>query len=117
MVNTLSQQDIIEGRDISVTCTATPGNPSSTTFYWTKVDNSGFRQNGATLQLPDIQRTSSGTYRCTAENNYSNGEKGTDSQSMFINVLCKISRKCVHSNDMLIFIMCMYALSITLAIA
>nr|XP_034303739.1 titin-like isoform X4 [Crassostrea gigas] len=85
-VYTMRQQNKIEGRDLSVTCRATPGNPNSTTFYWTKVDNPGFRQNGSTLQLPNIQRTSSGTYRCTAENNYSNGERGTDSQAMVVNV-------------------------------
>nr|XP_034316845.1 hemicentin-2-like [Crassostrea gigas] len=87
MVNTLSQENMVEGRDLSVTCTTTPGSPSSTTFYWTKVDNPGFRQNGASLQLPNIHRANSGTYRCTAENNYSNGEKGSDSQSMVVNVL------------------------------
>lgn len=91
IVHTLSQQDIIEGKDLSVNCTATPGNPSATTLYWTKVDNPGFRQNGPTLHLLDIQRTSSGTYKCTAENNYGNGEKGRNSQSMIINVLCKIA--------------------------
>lgn len=90
-LSTLSQQDIIEGNDLSVTCTVTPGNPSSTTFYWTKVDNQGFKQDGPTLQLPNIQRTSSGTYRCTAENNYSNKEKGTHSQPMVVNVLCRCS--------------------------
>lgn len=88
-VHMLSQQDILEGKDLSVTCKVTPGNPSSTTFYWTKVDNPGFRHNGSTLHLPNIQRTSFGTYRCTAENNYNNGEKGTDSQSMIVNVLCR----------------------------
>lgn len=87
-VHMLSQQDILEGRNLSVTCKATPGNPSLTTFYWTKVDIQGFRQNGATLHIPNIQRNSSGTYRCTAENNYSNGEKGTHNQSMVVNVLC-----------------------------
>ncbi|XP_065933039.1 uncharacterized protein [Magallana gigas] len=86
-VHMLSQEDILEGRDLSVTCKATPGNPSSTTFYWTKVDNPGFRKNGSTLHLPNIQRISSGTYRCTAENNYNKEEKGTDSQSMDVNVL------------------------------
>nr|XP_034316836.1 synaptogenesis protein syg-2 isoform X4 [Crassostrea gigas] len=86
-VHMLSQQDILEERNLSITCKATPGNPSSTTFYWTKVDNPGFRHNGSTLHLPNIQRTSSGTYRCIAENNYNNEEKGTDSQSMDVNVL------------------------------
>lgn len=88
-VHMLSQQDILEERNLSITCKATPGNPSSTTFYLTKVDNPGFRHNGSTLHLPNIQRTSSGTYRCIAENNYNNEEKGTDSQSMDVNVLCR----------------------------
>lgn len=87
-VNTLSQIDIIEGENLSVTCTATPGNPSSTTFYWTKVDNVSFRQDGSALQLHNIDRSSSGIYRCIAETIYSNGERGTDSQSMVVNVLC-----------------------------
>lgn len=93
IVNALSQQDIIEGRDLSVTCQVTPGNPSATTFYWTNVNNQGFRQNVPTLQLPNIQRTISGSYRCTAENIYSNGEKGTDSQSLVVNVQCRCSLK------------------------
>lgn len=89
------QRDIIEGRDLSVTCQAIPGNPSASTFYWTKVNNPGFRQNGPTLQLPNIQRTSTGTYICTAENNYSNGEKGTNNQTMVIKVFCMLF---VHTN-------------------
>lgn len=89
-IKPLSQKDIVEGRALSVTCQAVSGNPNSTKFYWTKVDNSGFRQNGSTLHIHNIQRTSSGTYRCIAENNYSNGEKGSDSQSMDVNVLCEI---------------------------
>lgn len=88
-VQMLSQQDILEGKGLTVTCTATPGNPGSNTFYWTKIDNVGFRQNGSTLLLPNIQRNSSGSYRCTAENTYNNGEKGTHSRSMEINVLCE----------------------------
>lgn len=82
-------RDIIKGRTLKITCQATPGNPSSTTFYWTKEDTPGFRQNGSILQLHTIQRTSSGIYRCTAENDYNNGEKGTGSQNMAVNVLCK----------------------------
>lgn len=80
---------MIEGIDLSVTCTVTKGNPSSTIVFWTKVDNSVFRYNGSTLQLPNIQRNSSGTYKCTAENSYSNGKKGTDSQFTVVNVQCR----------------------------
>lgn len=36
------------------------------------------------------QRNSSGTYKCTAENSYHNGERGTHSQSFAVNVQCKV---------------------------
>lgn len=90
-VHALSNQDIVVNQSLSVACNATPGNPNSTTFYWTKVvDNYiPFRQNGTFLQLPFIQNASSGNYTCTAENSYSNVWKGTHNQSMVINVLCK----------------------------
>lgn len=83
----LTQREIVEGRDLSVTCQATPGNPSSTTFFWTK--DSEYKQKGARLYIPNIQRSGSGTYRCTVENNYSNGETGTHDQDMDVSVLCK----------------------------
>lgn len=89
-VKRLYQQDIIEGRNLSVTCQATPGNPNFTTFYWTKVDNPGFSQKGSILQILNIQRNSSGTYTCTAENSYNNGEWGTHSQPLDVNVQCKV---------------------------
>lgn len=53
----MSQQNIIEGIDVSITCQANVGNPSSTAMYWIKVDDAGFRQNEPTLHLLDIQRT------------------------------------------------------------
>ncbi|XP_078310218.1 contactin-5-like isoform X2 [Crassostrea virginica] len=83
----LARQNTIEHEDLSVTCKAIPGNPNSTTFYWTNLSNPGFKQNFSELRLPHIQRNSSGTYRCTAENTYSNREKGTNSQDMVVNVL------------------------------
>ena len=85
----LTQKDIIETQDLFIICGANPGNPNLTIFVWTKVD-SEFRQNGSTLQLPNIQRTSSGTYRCTAVNTYSSGAKGAHSQTMVVNVLCRV---------------------------
>lgn len=88
-MKTLSQQNIIEGRNLNLTCQADPGNPRSTMFIWNMEGSSEFTQNGATLQLLNIQRTSSGTYKCTAQNNYGNGQKGTDSQSVGVNVLCE----------------------------
>lgn len=92
---TLYKQKRVEGRNLSVTCKAAAGNPSSTTFYWTKEDDTGFRQNGSTLQLPHIQRTNSGTYICTAENSYSIGGMGTHNQTMVVDVLCELTyNKC-----------------------
>lgn len=88
----MSQQDIIEGEDLSVTCMSIHGNPRNTTYYWTKEGDQTFgKKFGALLKLFKIQRNSSGKYRCTAENNFSNGEKGTDSQTMKVNVLCKFN--------------------------
>lgn len=89
-VNILSLKLQVENTNLSINCNATPGNPNTTRFLWTKVDDSTFRKNEATLQLPKIQRTSSGTYRCTAKNTYSNGQNGSHSGEIFINVLCKI---------------------------
>lgn len=90
-MNALSQQDIIEGSDLSVNCTASPGNPNSTTFYWTKEDDRSFRQNGPILQLPNITKNSYGRYQCIAKNNYSDGQNGQDNAEMFINVQCKLA--------------------------
>lgn len=97
---------------MSFNCQATPGNPNSTTFYWTKIDNQEFRQSGSTLHLPNIQRTNSGTYRCTTENSYSNGEKGTHSQSIIVNVQCEISiyfyiHAILKYRSMCVFIKCL----------
>lgn len=91
MVNALSNQTIIEGRNLTVNCIVTPGNPNSVT-NWTKVDSQGFKQTGAVLELPNIQRASSGTYRCTATNKFSDGNMGIHSQTMVINVLCRCSQ-------------------------
>lgn len=88
-MNTLSQTDIAEGKNLSITCQSNPGNPSATNFYWTKVNNSEFRQNESRLYLPNIQKNSSGTYICVAENNYYNGKKGRNNETMDVNVLCE----------------------------
>ncbi|XP_062585114.1 contactin-1-like, partial [Saccostrea cucullata] len=81
-------RDTIEGRNLTVQCSFAAGNPSQTTVYWT--DGSGFKQNGSFLHLSWIQRNRAGTYICTAENTFSIGSTGTSSQSVKINVLCKL---------------------------
>lgn len=94
-MGTLSEEYVIEGKDLLVTCQTTPGNPNSTSFYWTKVDNQGFKQNGSTLQVYNITRNSSGTYKCTAENTYKNGKKGIHSQKLKVDVQCKLDLTCM----------------------
>lgn len=86
----MSQQHMIEGENLSVACLATPGNPRPTTVYWTKEEDPEFRQNGSILQLNSIQRNSSGTFKCTAENLYYDEERGIHSQSLVVNVQCKV---------------------------
>lgn len=90
VVYSFRQQDIIEGTNLSVTCNYSSGNPSPTTFLWTQENNQSFKQYGTVLQLPTIQKSESGTYICTAENNLTNTKKGNHSQSMVVNVLCKL---------------------------
>lgn len=88
-MNTLDNRDIKEDGNLSVTCLATPGNPESTTFVWTKKGNKNFIREGDTLKLPNIHRNDSGIYICKAENMYANEMKGTASQVMTVNVICK----------------------------
>lgn len=87
VVSTLAEQNIIEGSDLDIACKASPGNPNSTSFLWTKY-GTVTKHTGAILQLRDIHRNSSGSYRCTASNIYTNGEEGTHFQLMVVNVLC-----------------------------
>lgn len=90
-MHNLTQQNIIEERQFSVTCNFTVGNPYSTQIIWTRVDKPGYEMKGPTLSFPKVQRTNSGNYTCTAENDYGKEGKGRHSQSMFLNVLCKLT--------------------------
>ena len=90
IVSIPSTKDVIEGFNLSVKCQASPGNPSTTTFFWTKLNDLEFLNNGPMLQLSNIQKTSAGTYRCTGENTYFNGKKGRHSQDMAVDVLCNV---------------------------
>eukprot|EP00105_Crassostrea_gigas_P016071 XP_011433315.1 PREDICTED: uncharacterized protein LOC105332412 [Crassostrea gigas] len=78
-------QKTVEGQNLSITCSYSPGNPITTSLYWTKT-NSVFRYNGQLLQIPNIGRKDSGTYVCHAENTYSSGKKGTANATIEIDV-------------------------------
>ena len=90
IVSILSTKDVIEGSNLSVKCQASPGNPSTTTFFWTKINDREFLNNGPLLQFYNVQKTIAGTYRCTGENTYFNGDKGRHSQDMTVDVLCNV---------------------------
>lgn len=85
----LTQQNITEGNTLTVGCKVMEGNPNTSKVFWTRVGDSTFHENSATLQLFKIQRNSSGFYKCTAENMFNGGKKGKHSRIMFINVLYK----------------------------
>lgn len=85
----LTQQNITEGNTLTVGCKVMEGNPNTSKVFWTRVGDSTFHENSATLQLFKIQRNSSGFYKCTAENMFNGGKKGKHSRIMFINVLCE----------------------------
>nr|XP_022303134.1 titin-like isoform X2 [Crassostrea virginica] len=87
IVSIPSSKDVIEGFNLSVKCQASPGNPNTTSFFWTKLNDLEFLNNGPMLQLSNVQKTSAGTYRCTGENTYFNGKKGRHSQDMAVDVL------------------------------
>ncbi|XP_062566525.1 hemicentin-1-like isoform X3 [Saccostrea cucullata] len=85
-VSLFSTKYPVEYSSLYVTCSATNGNPSTTLFYWKKSGDSDFQLNDANLRLYSINRNQSGTYICTAENTYSSGSKGSDSQQLVVDV-------------------------------
>ncbi|XP_062603323.1 uncharacterized protein LOC134265101 [Saccostrea cucullata] len=86
-VSSLNNQTILEGENLSLTCNVTAGYPRSSVIFWTKTDDPSFRFNGKRFTISRIQRSSSGTYGCTAENYYNSLGKGSSSQIMTVNVL------------------------------
>lgn len=72
--------------DLSVQCSATPGNPPNHFYYWTRSGDDSFRQNNTYLRLNGISRNETGSYICTAVNSYSTGGEGNDSQTLSVNV-------------------------------
>uniref|UniRef100_K1QKD4 Hemicentin-1 n=1 Tax=Magallana gigas TaxID=29159 RepID=K1QKD4_MAGGI len=85
MVWPISTKTTIEGRNLSVTCSYTMGEPTATRVYWTKSD-SVFRYDGQMLWIPNIEIEDSGTYVCHAENSYSSGNRGTANTTIQIDV-------------------------------
>lgn len=88
-VNPLEVHYPTEFSDLQVYCSATPGNPPNHVYYWTRLGDDNFRQNGTYLELYSISRNETGRYICTAVNSYSTGGEGKDSQTLSVNVQCK----------------------------
>lgn len=88
-VSSFSPQYPVELTDFSAACTVVPGNPPNTEMYWTRSGEETFQQNSTHLRLFSINRNDSGTYKCTAENTYSSGSKGSNSQTLVVDVQCK----------------------------
>lgn len=91
MIWPMGTKRTIEGRNLSVTCSYTLGEPTATTVYWTKSD-SVFRYDGQMLWIPNIEKEDSGTYVCHAENTYSSGNRGTANTTIQIDVQCQSIR-------------------------
>ena len=93
-LRSLSQQKVIEGRSLSVSCAVTSANPSPTSsqFTWKQVGGS-LTQNQQILGINNIQRSQDGTYRCTATNTMvpTHGQTitGRGSVKVDVDVLCK----------------------------
>ncbi|XP_061164464.1 hemicentin-2-like [Saccostrea echinata] len=77
----------VENTDLIVPCEYTPGRPPDTIIYWTRSRDANFKQAGKVLRITNIQRGMSDIFTCTAENIYSSGKKGSDQQSVDVNVL------------------------------
>ncbi|XP_065933548.1 hemicentin-1 [Magallana gigas] len=86
IVKSFNTQYPTELSNLSVPCSATPGNPHNHVYYWTRLGEDSFRQNGSYLRLNGISRNESGSYICTAVNFYSTRGEGKDSQTLSVNV-------------------------------
>ncbi len=87
LVSVSNDQPVQEGTNVTLFCEAS-GNPTPN-IIWTKVlkddSDSKVQHQGPTWDLPNINRTASGTYRCTANNGIGNPV----SHKLRVNVLCK----------------------------
>jgi len=87
LTNESPDQTVHEGSNLQLLCEAT-GKPTPNTT-WTRVlendSKSEVLYQGPTLDFPNINRSASGTYRCTADNRFGNPV----SHEVKVNVTCK----------------------------
>ena len=93
VVDVTSDQDVQEHSEVTLSCNAT-GKPEPN-ITWTRVwengtDSGELQSEDGYLVMADINRSSKGTYRCTAFN----GVGEPDSQTVTVIVRCKLPRLC-----------------------
>ncbi|XP_052803978.1 contactin-5-like isoform X2 [Mya arenaria] len=89
-VNLPGDHPILEDRGLNYSCSYTPGNPSQTSFVWTRsVDNKQW--NSRFVNISSVQRSDDGIYTCTATNRMtpsgSNEQIGKHNGTLHLNVL------------------------------
>ncbi len=86
LINVSGDKTVHEGSSMTLLCKAT-GRPTPN-ITWTKVledgSNSEILSHGPTWDFPNINRTASGTYRCTADSGFERV-----GHEVKVNVLCK----------------------------
>ena len=94
--NAIDEQTKHEGSNVQLFCNAS-GNPTPN-ITWNKVLENGSSSEvlhrGPTWDFPNINRTASGTYNCTAYNGIGNPV----SQTVKVNITCKYMTNCIQIN-------------------
>ncbi|XP_052806385.1 hemicentin-1-like [Mya arenaria] len=84
--------DILEGIAVNYSCSFIPGNPSQTSFVWTRSIDS-MQWNSQFFSISFVQKSDDGMYTCTATNQLtptgSPGQTGNHSGTMHLNVQYK----------------------------
>ena len=94
MISPFQNRHIIASSHLTVKCATIPGNPSQTSFRWTRNINN-WSQDGETLILPSVTKADAADYTCTALNVMTPtggyDVDGTDKETFTVNILCKFT--------------------------
>ena len=84
-----TKESPIEGQHYTLQCNITGGTPRTAREYEWKRDGEKLAETGATLMIPEVERSKNGnmpTYTCAADNGAGMGEHGT---AFTANVWCR----------------------------
>ena len=94
--------DVIEGNDITLTCTRDDGSSGSDVYQWALPDGTVSPDNGApspvSLDLVNVFRNQSGVYTCNGERV---GSTLTIATNVTLNVQCEFMCNCSFNNIIL----------------